>query len=96
MTAYADIPPLLSCLNDAGTDGYLEKLWDTADVHKLVQHSHKRRFQVIRRQNRRALATSERLSATLKGRERDLVQICGALGFEQRVCATFIKVLELV
>lgn len=95
MTAYADVAPLQNCINDAGIDGYLEKPWDPAEVREFVQRSHERRSQEIEREKRRIFAAGERWTIIRKDRERDLAQICAALGFDHNVCSTFFHVLEL-
>ena len=96
MTAFADVPPLRTCINDAGIDGYLEKPWDPDEVREFVLRSHKRRSQEIDQENRRIRSANERWADIRKDREQDIAQICSALGFEQDVCAAFFQALELI
>ncbi len=95
MTAFADVAPLRVCINEAGIDGYLEKPWDPIEVREFVKRSHAKLLQEVERERRRVLAANERWAAIRGERERDIVQICQALGFGASVCSTFFQILDL-
>jgi len=95
MTAYADVGPLQTCVNEAGIDGYLEKPWDPDEVRDFIVRAHGRLLQARSRELRRIAAGNDRWSAIQTSRISGVAQLCKALGFDSTVKNTFYQTLEL-
>lgn len=95
MTAYADVVPLQSCVNEAGIDGYLEKPWDPAEVRTFVHRAYARHLAERASAEHRLAAARERWAVFQKERQDAVAQICELLSFGQNVKSTFFQVLEL-
>lgn len=95
-TAYADVAPLQSCVNEAGIDGYLDKPWDPDEVRALVRRAYDRHLKHRSQAEKRAADAGKRWQILQEGRREDVTKVCSMLQMEHGTEFEFFRALESI
>jgi FixJ family two-component response regulator len=92
-TAYADVAPLQSCVNEAGIDGYLDKPWDPDEVRALIRRAYDRHLEDRSLAEKRASEAEYRWQILQESRREDVAKVCSMLQMEEGAESEFFRAI---